>query len=386
MRSSQQVVMGPVGWRRLSMNKLAVTVDISPVIYNRGVSRYTSNLVQALAQQREIDLSVFGSNWGQHKQLIKWSQTLPADVKKHLYALPPAVLRTSWQVTGWPKPLSARGVFHAWDWQMPVWPKVGQVVTIHDLAHLIFPETAHPQVKKRYDRLIKQIEENENVRVIAVSHATRVDILRLTKIPAERVHVVYEALPSEAQLVPTADEQQATLRQFDLIDRPYLLFVGTTEPRKNLANIIQAWQQVKDRFDLVIAGAAGWDNYQLEDGMHNLGYVEPAQLASLYRQAQALVYVSWYEGFGLPILEAYFHRCPVITANVSAMAEIAGSPALLVDPSDPNDIAEAMESIEDPQSRARRKRERDMQEVLSNFSWTKTAEETIQVYQQARLD
>lgn len=365
------------------MKKLPVTLDVTPVVYGRGVSRYTSNLARALANNRQVELTMFGSNWGLWPQLKGFADTMEAHVDNSFWKLPPWFLRSSWSLTGLPKPLTNQGVFHAWDWQVPPWKKVGLVVSIYDLAYKIFPQTAHPKIKRHYDHLISQIEASPNIHVITTSQASREDILRLTKIDEQRVHMVYPGLPTEAQIVPTEDEMQVVKSKFDL-HKPFLLFVGTTEPRKNLKNIIAAWEKVKDQFELVIVGAQGWDNFEVKAGMHVLGYVSSAELAALYRQAQALMYVSLYEGFGLPILEAYFHRCPVITSNCSSMSEVAGSPAVLVDPQNPEEIAEAVISLEDKSSKARQRREEDMQQVLKQYSWERTAQQTIAVYQMAR--
>src|SRR5690606_13611531 len=111
------------------------------------------------------------------------------------------------------------------------------------------------------------------------------------------------------------------------------------------------------------------------------GYVSTAQLACLYRLAHALVFISLSEGFGLPILEAYFHGCPVITSRVSSMPEIGGKPGLYVDPYDVEGTAETILALEPKDSRARRQREKDMLEVLESFSWERAAKETMNVYQ-----
>lgn len=364
---------------------LSVMVDISSLPYGRGVSRYTSNLVKSLSARPEIALSLFGVSRGHYEELYDWAIQYGSAVTKHVWKLPPSWLHLSWRLAKFPslaliEPSAA--VFHAWDWQLAPQGKVPQVVTIHDLAYRLFPETAHPDVQSQYDRLITTLERQSEIQVIAVSEATKTDILNLTAISPERVHVVYEALPEEARIVPSETERAAVLVQAGL-HKPFLLAVGTTEPRKNLRRVIEAWKKVKDRFDLVIAGAAGWDQLEKSPGIHHLGYVSAAELAVLYRSAHALVFASLYEGFGLPILEAYYHQCPVITSNVSSMAEIAGPPAVLVDPYNPAMIAEACLAIEEPGSAARKRRVKDMNSVLEKFSWQRAAEETSHVYRLA---
>ncbi len=360
--------------------KLQVMIDVSAVPYGRGVSRYTSNLVKHLGVIQEIEVTAFGYSLGQYRQLQQWMKTLPKEIHRQTWFISPNLLGKLWQKIHWPSPVS-KGiqVYHAWDWQLAP-AKIPQVVTIHDLAYRLFPETAHPVVVEHYNHLIKEVEKNEDIQVITVSQTSKSDIVRLTKIQSERVHVVYQSLPAEAEIVPDPLDLENVIQKYN-IEKPFLLFVGTTEPRKNLKNIIRAWEQIKTQFDLLIAGAAGWDEFQPQPGMQVLGYVSSLELASLYRLAHVLVFPSIYEGFGLPILEAYFHECPVITANGSSMAEIAGKPAILVNPNSPDEIAEAVQALEPKESRARRKRIRDMAEVLQQFRWEKTARQTAEVYQ-----
>lgn len=364
----------------MSRSRLSVMFDVSSVPYGRGVSRYTSNLATALSNRLELELTLFGYSWRQHDMLQQWAGEFGSHVQKRIWKIPPSLLEKMWVRTGFPSPVRGVDIYHAWESQLPATGAVPFVVTIHDLAHMMFPETAHPKVVERYKHLLWRLEKDPRSHVIAVSHATKQDILNLTSLTPDRVHVVHEALPQEARIVPSEDEVEKTKRELQ-IKKPFLLFVGTTEPRKNLKNIIAAWKKVRKEFDLVIAGAQGWEEFTVEPGMHMLGYVSPSQLACLYRLAHALVFISLSEGFGLPILEAYFHGCPVITSRVSSMPEIGGKPGLYVDPYDVEGVAEAILALEAKDSRARRQREKDMREVLENFSWERAAKETMNVYQ-----
>jgi glycosyltransferase involved in cell wall biosynthesis len=369
----------------LAMNKpLSLMIDVSSIPYQRGVSRYTANLSLALAQNPDVQLTVFGTSHRQFTFLKQWAETLPAAVEKRIWPLPPSALHTGWQIAQQPLPWLGKkiDVFHAWDWQLVPVGKVPQVVTIHDLAYKLFPRTAHPVIAAAYDRLLQTLEDNPEILIIAVSESTKHDIVNLTHIAPDRIQVVYEALPMEAEYTPSPAEIQETLHKYQLT-RPFLLSVGTTEPRKNLPRIIEAWRSLRDKFDLVVAGAAGWDQLDHDAGIHHLGFVAPRDLAGLYREAHALVFASLYEGFGLPILEAYYHHCPVVTSRVSAMAEIAGSPAVLVDPYDSAAIAEACLAIEEKNTQARHRRELDMDRVLSNYSWDKVARECLPLYRKA---
>ena len=367
----------------MSVKPLAVMLDITSIPYGRGVSRYTANLARALFERNDIELHLFGTSARQRDVLEQWCMDLGNTKRARLWSLPQSVLHGMWNTAGFPTPwmgLSQIEVYHAWDWQLaPITKEVPQVVTIHDLAYKLFPETAHPTVVAHYDRLLKTLEENSGIQVIAVSQATKNDLVNLTSIDPERIHVVYEALPEEARYVPSAKEVKTTIRRHGLT-KPFLMWVGTAEPRKNLQRIIAAWEKVKDEFDLVLAGGEGWEKVGAQPGLHHLGYVDATTLACLYREAHALVYASLYEGFGLPILEAYFHGCPVITSRISSLPEVAGKPAILVDPYNETEIAEAFVALEDRKSSARKRRKDDMYKVLESFSWEEAAARTRAVY------
>lgn len=368
------------------MNSLPVMIDVSSIPYGRGVSRYTSNLVTAFAARSDIELTLFGYSWRQKDVLEQWSSQFGSRIHRQIWPVPPTLIHQLWQTWGGPSPVwrSSAEVYHAWDWQLaPVGQHIGQVVTIHDLAHRLFPGSVPRRLEDQYQLLLDTLEREKSWQVIAVSEATKKDIVNLTAIEPERIHVVKEALPEEAKISPSAEQQQQTLHKFSL-NKPFFLTVGTTEPRKNINRIIQAWRPLRADFDLVIAGAKGWDQLASEEGIHYLGYVDGLELAALYRQAVALVFTSLYEGFGLPILEAYWHECPVITSLVSSMPEVAGKAAEFVDPYDVEGISTSMEKIARSTVPEQHKRKQAMAKQLQGFSWEQTAQETLEVYHLAR--
>jgi glycosyltransferase involved in cell wall biosynthesis len=367
------------------MNKrLAVTLDVSSIPYGRGVSRYTSNLATALASHSEIDLSFWGVSWQHAEQLHVWMSQFGSRVQKKLIPLPPKLLHLGWK-HGFP-PLkmldSSRGVFHAWEWQVPPPSTRAQVVTIHDLAHMLYPEVAHPDVVERFDRLLEMWKKN-SWPIIAVSQATKNDILRLTSITKERIHVIHEALPTEAEYVPAEEERLQVLQSLGL-KKPFLLIVGTREPRKNMKRMIEAWLNVREDVDCVIVGAAGWDELPSHKGLHIMNYLDPKELSSLYRSASGLLFASLYEGFGLPILEAFFHGCPVVTSRVSSMPEVAGEAAMYCDPYSVESITDALAQLPKRGTKPYAVLHKKMMEQLSQFSWEKAAKETIAVYKIAQ--
>jgi glycosyltransferase involved in cell wall biosynthesis len=378
---------------------MRIGFDITPILYQRGVSRYTHNLIQALIDEKGIDLSLFGSSLRQHQQLLdyaeKTKQRAPS-TQTNIRRLPPSALEFSWHYLGLPKisqHLPGMDVFHSWDWLQPPDKNLPLVSTIHDLAILRFPETAHPKVVTMHRRAWEILKERQ-ARLIAVSRATKQDLVEMIGYPNYLIHVVHEALPLEVRQV----SDQMTEEEYDQIkdrlqlNQPFLFFVGTREPRKNLARLIQAWEKLAPDYQLIIAGEAGWDGVDASlsptttGQLRFLGKVTDQELSVLYAEAACFVYPSLYEGFGLPILESFHHGTPVVTSDNSGMREVAGNAAELVDPTSVESIREGIMKILDEDTTAQKQRLQRMIIRQHMFDWQKVARETIAVYQQAIQD
>ncbi len=374
---------------------MKVGIDITSIIYGRGVSRYTSNLVTQLAQRKDVDLVLYGSSLRQVEQLQRFAKAINqervfarSDIPTVFQKIPPTLMEILWNRLGMNRLTTVMpqiNVFHSWDWLQPPDKNLPLVSTIHDLAILKFPETVHPKILRLHQQSWKKLKER-GAEIIAVSAATKKDCVELLGFSPDRVHVIYEALPKEvSQVAEGLDEETFERIKTRLkLNRPYLFFVGTREPRKNLVRLIEAWQGMAADVDLLIAGESGWDesaqtNKKLKQPRF-LGRVSDRELAVLYSEAEVFVYPSLYEGFGLPILEAFYHGVPVVTSNVSAMPEVAGNAAELVDPLSVKSIQAGIEKIltenrEDQQQRMQR-----MIIRLQLFNWRKAADATIQVY------
>lgn len=372
---------------------MKVGIDFSSIIYERGVSRYTNNLILAVHQNKNVQLSLYASSFRQKDTLNNYLTThklnsLPQLVQSY----PPSVLSWLWRL-GF-NPLSSQlpnlDVFHSWDWLQPPDQNLPLVSTIHDLAMLRFPETAHPQILKMHQRSW-QVLKQRKAQIIAVSQATRRDIIELLGFPPDDVHVVYEALPNETKNIAQAisEEQAESIKHRYQLHQKYILFVGTREPRKNLERLIQAWLPLANEYQLLIAGENGWDQSDawLKKAPPNqlkfLGKVDDYVLSMLYAEAELLAYPSLYEGFGLPILEAFHHGTPVVTSISSAMPEVAGNAAVLVDPHSIDSITQGMKTILQESPEQQRTRLQKMIIRLHSFSWERVASETIKVYQRA---
>jgi len=213
--------------------------------------------------------------------------------------------------------------------------------TIHDLTGFLMPEL-HTAANARADRLFAERILKRADGLIAVSENTRRDAIRLLGIRPERITTIYSGVPE------TFFNASPPRRV-----RPYVLYVGTIEPRKNLTTLLDAWKQVnaalREQFELVIAGPVGWSAETMMARIRAeatyLGYVSEEDLPGLVAGATAFVYPSLYEGFGFPVVQAMAAGVPVVTSNVSCLPEVAGDAAVLVDPRSAAEIGGAVSRV-----------------------------------------
>jgi len=214
--------------------------------------------------------------------------------------------------------------------------------------------------------------------------------MKTLKVPSNRISVVYEGVDKDIFKLKKSYEIDEVKARYGLPEK-YFLYVGTIQPRKNLARVIEAFAQADlKNTKLVLAGEKGWlsdDIYNLpeklsiENRVKFLGFVPTEDLPALYGGALALVFPSLYEGFGLPILEAFSCRCPVLTSDLGAMAEIAGRATLLVNPKKVDEISIGLKKLSlEPDLRKKLALEGTNRAEL--FNWEKTAAETLKVFEQ----
>lgn len=272
-------------------------------------------------------------------------------------------------------------------------PGLKTVMTVHDLGSEYLP-AAHQFKQALYLKWITKYQFDTVTRLIAVSESTKKDLIEKAKIRSSKISVVYEGVDTSFFNIESVTDLNSKLRLYDIEKDMYFLFVGTIQPRKNIERLMFAYAQlVKTRSkipDLVLAGGRGWKHDQLyrmpkklglESKIKFLGRVSDSDLANLYKGACGLVYPSLFEGFGLPIAEAFASGCPVITSNVSSMPEIAGNAAILVDPGSTNQITAAMLSLLDD-GKLKKKLVKLGLERVQNFSWEKCASETLKIFEQ----
>lgn len=375
---------------------MKIGIDISSLTYQRGVSRYTGDLVKALVKEKNTELFLYGSSMRQQKVLKAELRKVLRNVTPDRYDLclqnfPPSFLAKLWQFGLNPisKQFPHLDVFHSWDWLQPPDKNIPLVSTIHDLAIIRYPQVAHPKVLKMHQHSW-QILRDRQAQIIAVSGSTKNDILRYLEIPEKNISVVHEALPTQvaeiSQELADKPDLVSFIKQKLKLNKPYLLFVGTREPRKNLARLIQAWLPLANEYQLIIAGEQSWDGSEQISKNPNLrfmGRVSDYELAVLYHQSELFVYPSLYEGFGLPVLEAFAHGVPVVSSDIPAIREVAGNAAELCNPLDEKSIRQAIEKVLSEKKLDSEQRMKKMIIRLQLFNWQKTALKTLAVYQKA---
>ncbi len=282
----------------------------------------------------------------------------------------------------------------------PVWGRQPTILTIHDMSLWLYPQY-HYRKRLLAVRPILPLAARRAAAVITVSQSARADIMRLLKLPASKVHVVYEAPAPMFKPIPSGPLLEASrdrLRRLYQIPDRFLLYVGTIEPRKNLARLLEAFARLSPAppHSLLLVGQRGWKDEEINAAVERLnggrgrplagrvrflGYLPDEDLAALYNLTDALVFPSLYEGFGLPVVEAMACGAPVITSNRGALAEIAGSGAELVDPTEVASIHAGLERVIGDADRRAELRALGLSQA-ARFDWERTASQTRAIYQQ----
>ena len=387
---------------------LVITCDLlrAPLT---GIGYYTGHLVTDLLKAPEIDgfaglyrgrlldrdalatlaRSVLDNGSGPHAGTLTPAALLTAAGRRFFPLLSPAVrelrlrrqARSMANKPGW--------LLHAPDF-IPPHHTGPTVITVHDLSHVRHP-ASHPRDRVAWlDRQLPRALDRAD-RIICVSDFTRRELLDLGLVRDEsRLSVCYNGCDPGFR-PRTAEQVAPLLSRWHLRPGGYILSVATREPRKNLDRLITAYEQLPadlaDRYPLVLAGAAGWKGSTLDERIARsrrriivTGYLERADLQALLSGAVLFAYVSLYEGFGLPVVEAMASGVPVICSDSGALAEVAGNWGYTVNPLDPGAIRDAMAMmLGDDEVRQRYGRAGPVR--AREFSWQRCARETVAVYQ-----
>jgi glycosyltransferase involved in cell wall biosynthesis len=272
--------------------------------------------------------------------------------------------------------------------------KCKKITTIHDVIGVIYPRNLAPVSRFYWQKWLPACAKNSDF-IITDSENTKNDIVKLLGISATKIKVIYLAADSRFKPLEKSDTQRALLKKYGIENNKYVLNVGTVEPRKNIRSLIEAFGQYlkessKKDIVLVIAGKKGWDYPRCLKKVTDLNlthkvifcdYVSDDDLAILYNFAEAFVYPSFYEGFGLPVLEAISCGTPVICSKVSSLPEIGEEAAMYIDPNRVESIKNALANV---LGDALLRKELFLKSAKQSkkFSWAKTAAETIETYKE----
>lgn len=357
---------------------MPVLIDATSLLLrSAGVKSYTYNWLRSLRQiaaPGEIRAFPFLNGLGRftHEESV----LSPLETYPRL-ALLYAVNAPGNPMLGWLA--SQAGVFHVSNQlrrNIPKRPKI--TATVHDLTCWLMPEL-HTAANVRADRFFAEHTLKRADGLIAVSENTRQDAIRILGIEPRKIVTIYSGIPVE---------------YFDAVPakrpKPYVLFVGTIEPRKNLEVLLDAWSEMRHRsdFDLLIAGPAGWSSEKTmarlasnERGVKYLGYVPEAEMPGLTAGATVFVYPSLYEGFGFPVAQAMAAGTPVITSNTSCLPEVAGEGAMFVDPHSSAELRSSIERLLESASLRSQLSSRG-KDRASQFRWDVCARKSLEFFRE----
>jgi len=356
---------------------MQILIDATPLLLrSAGVKNYTYYWIQSLCQQARNDrILTFPAlaNLGplNHERSIAGA----ARTFVHLGRVFAANAAPSLPLLRWTMPKA--DVFHVSN-QIRFPPRgMKLTATIYDMTCRLMPEL-HTAANIRADESLAKNVLGRASRLIAISENSRQDAVRLLALPASRIEVIFPGVPEVyfgAQARPS--------------EQPYVLYLGTIEPRKNVDTLLDAWGGFRFRsdFDLVIAGASGWAGEKTlarlaarPAGVRYLGYVPEDELPGLVAGARAFIYPSLYEGFGFPVAQAMAAGVPVITSNTSCLPEIAGGCALLVDPRSMTEIRDAMEKLLTSPTLQQELRTAGMARAQREYRWEKCARKSLEFF------
>jgi glycosyltransferase involved in cell wall biosynthesis len=284
-------------------------------------------------------------------------------------------------------------VYHAPHYVLPAGVRCRSVVTIHDCIHLMFPQYLPNKAAYAYARAAMWAAARRSDCILTVSEASKRDILHFFNVPPEKIVVVANAIDDHFWSTP-AEEDVSRVRERYQLDHQFVLYVGNIKPHKNLVRLIEAFAEFRrsgfEDVKLLIIGDEISKLPELRRSVHRhklhkhvrfLGYQTDQTLAILYRLAAVFVFPSLYEGFGLPPLEAMASGTPVVTSNVSSLPEVAGDAAVLIDPYDVDSIVDGLRRVLSDPALAEDLRRRGL-ERAREFSWARSVDKTLQVYQE----
>lgn len=388
-----QIVTGRLTTSIKQTDVKKIAIDYTPAYQQgAGIGRYVRELINALARlDKQTDYRLFVSG-------VK-----PDQLNHHIIGqnflwkttpIPSKWLTRIWHRAHISLPINRFvgdvSLYHATDFVLPPLSRnTKSVLTVHDLSFVRVPESANPKLKRYLDQVVPRSISRATY-VLADSQATKDDIIALYGTSSNKIGVLLSGV--DERFKPSEQSLQLLHQKYHFPHKPYVLCVGTVQPRKNYERVITACCQLLDEgldFSLLIAGGRGWldepiyhtiQQLNMSEHVHFLGFVDDDDLPALYTHARCLAFPSLYEGFGLPVLESMACGTPVLTSNVSSLPEVAGKIAITVDPYDLDGIITGLRDLI-LDSQARDQRILEGLAHVKQFTWERSAQELMKVYQ-----
>jgi len=381
---------------------LKILIDATPISPKpSGVGFYVASLIQALSiLQSQEDFQLGIAYQPGLKNWLRGEGEFPDYLKLYpeLYFLPLPIRLSNLILDNFPsllpfyfeRHLDSPNIVHGTNYNVYPYKKSIKIMSLYDISFIKYPQYTN-SVVKTYARRVKHCLQWTDL-IITISESSKNDIIKYLHVPPDHIYVTPLASRYYPNyLSPETREQLKLSVNYDF-SKPYILFVSTIEPRKNIINLISAYNSLKEKYkiehQLVLIGRKGWhyepifaaiESSPWRSQIHHLDYLSDELVALFYSKAEAFVYPSYYEGFGLPVLEAMTLGAPVITSNTSSLPEVAGDAALFVNPDNPMDLVDAiLQIISD--SNLRRELIEKGHERAKLFSWERTARETLKAY------
>ena len=377
------------------MSSPRIGIDVtSALTQGGGIGRYTRELVRALVTlQSDNRYTLFSARAPRNLSVPD-----PLPIGPHIY-YHPAFLDERWLYRIWyrlrfPFPVQAftggLDLFHSPDFVLP--PVAGDIptlLTVHDLSFLHFPQTFPPRLVSYLNSVVPW-SVSRATHILADSQSTKKDLQEQWSVPEEKITVLYSGVSDDYVPVTNTAVLKDVRRTYGLEDAPYILSVGTVQPRKNYQMLIRAYALLAQQFphNLAIAGGKGWldedmmaeaERQGIAHRVKFMGFVADEHLPALYSGASLFAFPSLYEGFGLPVLEAMACGVPAIISNSSSLPEVGEDAAMMLSPDSPAAWSESMHSVlSDPQRAASMVKAGFKQ--AGRFTWRKAAHELLAIY------
>lgn len=358
-----------------------------------GIEEYTRHIVHALLEKdTKNTFQFFHSGLRKTKLPEEWRKKNTEIIE---WGVPNKLLELSMWLFGWPKideRFNSDIVFSPHFNFLPKLKRAKRIITFHDLSFVHFPEFYSPRGWFWHWQQNYAKQANDADAIIAVSEFTRQDIIATLGVEPGKVHTIYSGINPFYKKNGVNDKERARFLQEKKLTKPFLLFVGTLEPRKNISGIIRAFDIVKNdpfnrELQLIIVGKEGWlcdtifkdvREAKWKNDIVLWGEASYEDLRMLYATTEAFVYPSFFEGFGFPPLEAQACGAPVITSNRSSLPEIMGNSALLVDPWKTEELAAAMQLVLKNDA-IRKELIRKGVQNCARFEWGNTADVLLKI-------